>query len=451
MAIRAGYMLPHPPIAVAEIGKGEERAIQATLDGYDAVARDIAAIKPETIILSSPHAPMYRDYFQIASGESDDGSFALFQAPQVKIHVDYDTVLRGAIINLADEAGFPAGTLGAKPLTPDHGTLVPLYFINKRYQHYKLVRIGLSGLSLEDHWRFGQIIASAVEKTGKRCVYVASGDLSHCQKADGPYGLHPEGPEYDAKLMDVMGRGDFKALLDFDPGFLSMAEECGHRSFTIMGGALSGHKIAAKTLSHQATFGVGYGTGIFKVTDADDAVQDENQHKEDAYITLARQTINRYVKTREMMAVPDDLPEDMTSQHAGVFVSIHEGGELRGCIGTFLPCYDNVADEIIHNAVAAATRDPRFMPIQADELDALDISVDVLSKPEPATSTDELDAKRYGVIVTNGERRGLLLPNLDGVDTPAEQIAIAKQKAGIRPNEPVELMRFEVVRHEAQA
>lgn len=131
----------------------------------------------------------------------------------------------------------------------------------------------------------------------------------------------------------------------------------------------------------------------------------------------------------------------------GVFCSIHKDGRLRGCIGTIGPTKENIAQEIVANAISAATRDPRFDPIQKHELAKLSYSVDVLSKPEKIDSRDQLDVKRYGVIVTHNEKRGLLLPNLDGVDTVSEQIAIAKQKAGIWDDEPVELQRFEVVRH----
>ena len=146
---------------------------------------------------------------------------------------------------------------------------------------------------------------------------------------------------------------------------------------------------------------------------------------------------------------PDDLPDEMLHQRAGAFVSIHEHGQLRGCIGTIAPTCSCIADEIIANGISASTRDPRFDPITPDELDYLEISVDVLAPAEPVNSPEELDPKRYGVIVTKGYRRGLLLPNLEGVDTVEEQLAIAKRKAGISPyDDDVELERFEVVRHE---
>ena len=145
--------------------------------------------------------------------------------------------------------------------------------------------------------------------------------------------------------------------------------------------------------------------------------------------------------------MPEDLPEDLTERRAGAFVSIHKQGQLRGCIGTIAPTQDSLAREILWNAVSACSRDPRFDPIRPDELNRLEISVDVLGEPEDIASEEELDVKRYGVIVSRGFRRGLLLPDLEGVDTAAQQVEIARRKAGIGPKEKVKLQRFEVVRH----
>ena len=176
----------------------------------------------------------------------------------------------------------------------------------------------------------------------------------------------------------------------------------------------------------------------------------ERKGKEDAYITLARQSMNAYVREGKVIPVPKGLPDEMTKTRAGAFVSIHRAdGSLRGCIGTIMAVQDNIAEEIIENAISASTRDPRFMPIRENELEDLVISVDILSPAEPISSMAELDPKKYGVIVSKGRRRGLLLPNLEGVNSIEEQVAIAKQKAGIDILDmDVELERFEVVRHE---
>ena len=173
----------------------------------------------------------------------------------------------------------------------------------------------------------------------------------------------------------------------------------------------------------------------------------EKTEKSDPYVKLARESLESYVRDRKKIRIPDNLPEEMLDTRAGAFVSIHKHGKLRGCIGTIEATAKNVAQEIIENAISAATRDPRFDPIEPDELKWLEINVDVLGKAEKIRSTDELDVKRYGVIVSCGHRRGLLLPDLDGVDTPEQQVSIAMQKGGIRKSDPYTLERFEVVRH----
>ena len=174
----------------------------------------------------------------------------------------------------------------------------------------------------------------------------------------------------------------------------------------------------------------------------------EKAEKSDAYVKLARASVESWVRDRRVLPLPKDLPAELTARRAGAFVSIHKNGQLRGCIGTISAAEDCLAEEIIQNAVSASSRDPRFSPITPDELKYLEISVDVLGEAEPVDSPDKLDVKRYGVIVTRGRKRGLLLPDLDGVDTVEEQIRIAKRKAGIREEEDADLERFEVVRHD---
>lgn len=169
----------------------------------------------------------------------------------------------------------------------------------------------------------------------------------------------------------------------------------------------------------------------------------------DPYVALARTAVESFVSEGRIIEVPDWAPDEMLGRRAGAFVSLHLHGELRGCIGTIAPVQDNLAAEIIRNGILAATEDPRFPPVAPGELDHLSYSVDVLDPPTPVESPDELDVRRYGVVVSKGFRRGLLLPNLEGVDSVGMQLAIAKRKAGIDPyDEDVAIQRFEVVRHE---
>ena len=460
MPILAAFMVPHPPMIVSEVGRGSERQIEATRAAYVRAAEEIAALKPETIIISSPHAAMYADYFHISPGREAEGSFAQFHAPQVRFREAYDEELVRLIERRAKENRFPAGTMGQREKALDHGTMVPLYFIRQKYDGFRLVRLGLSGLPLEAHYRLGMIIQSAAEELGRRAVYVASGDLSHKLQADGPYGFAAEGPVYDERIMDVCGRAAFGELFDFDEAFCERAAECGHRSFVIMAGALDGLSVKAERLSHEDVTGVGYGVCAFRPEGVDESrrfldIRQQNEEKRlaeardrsDAWVRLARESVESYVLRRQVMEVPDGLPDELLRRRAGAFVSIHKQGRLRGCIGTIAPTRRNLAEEIIRNAVSAAAHDPRFDPIQPEECRWLEIHVDVLGEPEDIQSEDGLDVKRYGVIVTCGHRRGLLLPDLDGVDTVAQQVAIARQKAGIGPKEKVSLQRFEVVRH----
>ena len=460
MAIIAAFMVPHPPMIVPAVGRGSEGQVKTTIESYQRVAEEIARLKPDTIIISTPHSVMYADYFHISPGKWAKGSFAQFGAPEVSFDVDYDYELTRALSSLADKKGFPAGTMGEKDRELDHGTMVPLYFITQQYNNFKLVRTGLSGLDLYTHYEYGMMIKKVAEDLNRRVVYVASGDLSHKLQEYGPYGFAPEGPKYDKRIMDVCSRAAFGEMFDFDENFCDKAAECGHRSFVIMAGALDGDKVIAKQYSHEDVTGVGYGICSFMVNG-----QDEKRHfleealrrkegalmearaKSDEYVNLARQSLEHYVKNNSPMSMPDGLPAEMLNTAAGTFVSVHKNGQLRGCIGTFLPTKDCVAQEIMANAISAATRDPRFNPITEDELKWLDINVDVLSEPEEIDSMDELDVKKYGVIVESGYKRGLLLPDLDGVDSVEEQVDIARRKGGIGPSEKIKLYRFEVVRH----
>lgn len=461
MALQAAFIVPHPPLIIPAVGRGKEQLIQATIDSYDEVARQIAELRPQTIIVTSPHATAYRDYFHISPGTSARGDMRRFDAFDTDLTCTYDVELADCITSLAATEGFPAGTEGERDPSIDHATYIPLYFVDKFYRDYEVVRIGLSGYGPVEHYHLGQLIAQAVEKLGRRAVLIASGDLSHKLTHDGPYGFAPEGPVFDEQITEAMAQGDFMRILGFDENFSDKAAECGLRSFQIMAGALDGKSVDTRLLSYEGPFGVGYAVASFIATGDDDTrrfgerYEDEQRERvqearasEDEYVALARASVEHFVREHTPLERPSGLPDDMLTQRAGVFVSLHEHGRLRGCIGTIGPVTPCIADEIIRNGISACSEDPRFDPVRESELDQLEISVDVLGEAQDIASTDELDPQRYGVIVTNGVRRGLLLPMLDGVDTVEEQVDIACRKAGIAPGEPgTTLQRFEVVRH----
>jgi AmmeMemoRadiSam system protein A/AmmeMemoRadiSam system protein B len=451
MSIIGAFMVPHPPMILKEVGKGSEKQITKTIKSYERVAEEIAKLNPETIIISSPHTKYYSDYFHICRGEQLEGDFGSFGAKMVKFTEENDIELIEEIERISKEKNFPAGR--TEELTLDHGTMVPLYFIRKLLPKTKLIVVGLSSLPLPDNYEFGTIIKDAVNNLNRKVVFVASGDLSHKLQEYGPYGFIKEGPIYDEKIMNTMSNANFNELLEYDEDFLNKASECGHRSFTIMAGALDKIDIKATFLSHEDVTGVGYGICTFyperdnpKRNFLDTYLETKKvKPSEDEYVKLALKSLTSYLTKNIQIAVPGDLPKEMTSEKSGVFVSIHKFGCLRGCIGTFLPTTNSIAEEIINNAIEASISDPRFPPITKEEIPYLEVNVDVLSTPEPTTKED-LDPKKYGVIVRQEFKRGLLLPDLEGIDTVDEQISIAKRKAGITNGE-VELERFEVIRH----
>ncbi|MDR2295956.1 MAG: AmmeMemoRadiSam system protein A [Clostridiales Family XIII bacterium] len=450
--MQKAYLVPHPPLIVPGVGAGDE--IPDTRRAYEWAAADAAAAKPETAVVISPHSVLYGDYIHISPGKSAKGDFGAFRAGHIKFSVAYDEALAARIAECAEADGIPAGPLGERDKALDHGVTVPLYF----FKSPRIVRISLSGLSLLEHYRFGMCIRRAALSLSRGIVLIASGDMSHKLKADGPYGFVKEGPAHDAFVRECARDADFRRLLSIDPALCERAAECGLRSFVVLAGFLDGLRVKSRAPVYEGPFGVGYLTAAFTGDGEADSLlpsilsdvkarAEKRRDGEDSFVRLARRNVEAHVRTGKSVDPPADADPALLSRRAGVFVSIKKDGNLRGCIGTILPTERNIALEILANSLSAATRDPRFDPIGPEELDALSYSVDVLSPPEPIQSARELDASRYGVIVTRGHRRGLLLPNLDGVDSVEAQISIALQKAGIRADEPYTLERFEVVRH----
>ena len=454
------YYVPHPPLIIPEIGRGDEQAIHATIASYHRIAKEIADFKPNTIVVISPHALTYEDYFHIEGGVSSRGSFVDFHAPEVAFNVSHDTDFIKKLSSAAKQTSFPAGTDGRANNPLDHAIMIPMYFINQYYRDYQVVRLSFSGMSFLAHYNFGKLIQEAISKeSSKKFVVVASGDLSHMLKSDGPYGYAEEGPLFDQVVCQVLKSGNFIDLFNLDPQVIDKAGECGFRSLMILAGILDQLAINPELLSYEGPFGVGYAVASFTVKKADEkrnygAQHEENEEKrlklirrqEDEFVSLARQTLELYVKTGQTLSL-DKAPEALKKSRAGVFVSLKKHGTLRGCIGTIYPTTNSIAAEIIQNAISSGTEDPRFSPVSISELADLVYSVDILHEPEAISSPRELDIKKYGVIVRYRGRSGLLLPNIEGVDSIDEQISIALNKAGILKSEPYTLERFEVIRH----
>jgi MEMO1 family protein len=314
----------------------------------------------------------------------------------------------------------------------EHSVEVQIPFLQYFKKDIKIVPIVLSFANIDTYREIGKEIARAVKEVKRRVVIIASSDMTHYE------------PQESAKAKD---REAIDAMLQLDEYKLTERVEslnitmCGYAPAAVMLAAARELGATRAELVDYRTSGDATGDYSAVVGYAGILVKGMSP-----LVALAHRTIETYVKEGKVVEPPAALAPEM-KEVAGTFVSIHKHGDLRGCIGTFEPTTENVASEVISNAIQSATRDPRFAPVTGDELKDLDINVDVLTHPEKIESKDQLDPKKYGAIVECGYRKGLLLPDLEGVDTVDQQIDICRAKGGIGPKEKVNLYRFEVKRY----
>lgn len=459
--IKKAYIMPHPPIIVPEIGGVRQKDALITVEGCQRAAHDIFNEAPDTIVIISPHGPSYSNVVCIAGDSSLKGDFGSFGHSKMTYEFQNDTVLAELISKGMEESGIytvindntAQSEYGIDP-SLDHGALVPLYFVQKEYRDFKLVHMATALPGAVELYTCGMAIQKAATAYGKKVLLIASSDLSHRLTDDGPYEYAPEGAEYDRFVVNSIKNKEFAEFLDVNLHMRECAGECGHRAISIATGLFENFTCNTTVYSYEGPFGVGYMNALISIEGFGPSVLKqykeirnikaaEARKNESHYVRLARKTIEQYIKTGKI-----PKPAKTGDERRATFVSIKKNGRLRGCIGTISPTTDCVENEIIDNAIKAATEDPRFSPITEDELQELTISVDVLFEPEKIKSRDMLDVREYGVIVTKGLKRGLLLPNLEGIDTVEEQINIALKKGGIASDENYTMERFKVVRHE---
>ena len=452
--VKGLYLMPHPPIIIPRIGRGEEKKAQGTIDALEICAKEIKSKSPSTILIITPHGPIFEDAIVLMMDDVLKGDMSRFGGYDIRFAFENNMELGRQIIETARKRNIPCIGMDSRiaksygvSTALDWGAMVPLYYIAKKYSDFKLIHITISFLQFEELYRFGNVIGEVVESQDEDVVIIASGDLSHRLSEDGPYGFNPAGPKLDRAIMDKLDSGDVHGLMDLDAQLIEEGGECGLRSIIMGLGALEGKILKSKILSYEGPFGVGYGVASIQGMEESDDICNGGTRGE-PYIALARKSLETYVETGEIIEPDATLPDEMLNRRAGAFVTLKLHDQLRGCIGTIAPTEDNIAKEIIQNAISAGTNDSRFYPITGDELSYIDYSVDILYEPEPIDSIEELDVEKYGIIVKKGLRRGVLLPNLEGVDTPKEQLEIALNKAGIEPHERYSMERFKVTRYD---
>lgn len=456
-AIVFSGIAPHPPIMVPEVGGEDAREVRKSIEAMVELTRRIILSGAETVVLISPHAPLDARAFVAYHSPTLCGDFANFHAPDARVEFPLNEQLLEEITKVAAEENYEVMSLADYKL--DHGSAVPLYFLDRNGWRGRVVALGYSFLSNEDHLKFGACICKAADTVGQPVAFLASGDLSHRLKPKAPAGYNPAAYRFDEEVVEALRENSPNRIIQIDSELRQTAGECGYRSILVALGATGELSAECEVLNYEAPFGVGY--LVAQLTRATIAEQDTDQPLtgdagEDSgdsgspadLPALARLAVETFARTGKRITAPAQSSE-LLSACAACFVSIktHEG-DLRGCIGTIEPVKQSLAEELIANAISAATRDPRFDPVSASELKDLRYSVDILGAAE-ATTFEDLDPKIYGVIVEDesGRRRGLLLPDIRGVKTARQQVDIAARKAGIAPGEPLKLSRFRVDRY----
>lgn len=458
-AIVFSGIAPHPPIMVPEVGGDAIAEVRGSIDAMAELTRRIIETGAETVVLISPHAPLDPRAFVAYHSPHLCGDFSKFRAPATQVEFPLDEELLETITTTAAQEEYEVLSIGNCDL--DHGTAVPLYFLGRYGWNGRVVALGYSFLSNEDHLQFGACIRKAVDALGRSVAFVASGDLSHRLRPEAPAGYSPTAYRFDDQVVDALQQKSPARIIDIDQDLRRTAGECGFRSMLVALGATGGLPEACEVLHYEAPFGVGYLVAQLtnakgaktaannKVVDESPGVVAEGENSQEAsdLPALARLAIETFVRDGKQISTPAHA-SGILAARAACFVSIKaRNGDLRGCIGTIEPVQQTLIEELIMNAISAATRDPRFEPVAASELNNLRYSVDVLSAPEPANFED-LDPAIYGVIVEDESAllRGLLLPDIEGVDTARKQVDIAARKAGIPQGKPLKLSRFRVRR-----
>ena len=459
------FLLPHPPAALPQIGKEQTDKMKKTTDAFHRIARRIGELRPQTVLLFTPHGPCFDDHFYMPSTKRVSGDFSAFGVKKILMGFDNDTDLAEIIRKKAAEKGISAGPVDDRimkkngiPYDLDHGVLVPLYFVLQYSRDFRILPISLSGLSGKEHYRFGMILRDAIRESDENAVIIASGDLSHKVSEESPYGFDESGPLFDKTVRKGLLDEDINGFLTFDPELKEKAAQCGLDSYRMLLGTLDGFDFLADILSYEAPFGIGYLTAgltagkpkesaFYRYLAEEKEILKKRKERESEPVKLARAAAEEYLRSGKEMAVPKDTSSFLTENRGGVFVCFKQDGHLRGCIGTTAPTCPGLAMEIIANAGAAAAKDPRFSPIRPEETDEMTITVDILNEPEEIRDVSELDPQKYGIIVENRGKTAVLLPDLEGIDTVEEQIRAAREKAGIHPWHKLKIKRFTVTRY----
>lgn len=435
-------LTPHPPIIVHEVGKGREAVSEKTVNAMKTLSRILIDNEPDLLFILTPHHHYHRGLHVIA-GEQYNGNLAMFGAPEIEISLEGSLQAGDRLISHLQDF-VPVTIEKQREVVLDHASIVPLTFLLQSWvKKPRLLIANPIGLSPEEALQTGYALQE-LEDGNTTWGLLASGDLSHRLTSDAPAGFHPDGSKFDSMVVRALNTNNPELLLKLPDKFIENAGECGLRSALIFLGV--NIKVPPRVLSYEGPFGVGYCVS-YSIFDNPSKVEKLEQ----LIPRIARDAIGKYLATGQIPRLEDEDPvkNDILLQKRACFVSIKETctGKLMGCIGTIYPVTPSLGDEIIHNAISAAVEDPRFSPLSEDDLPRVTISVDILSSPKEITETNELDPSKFGVIVEKDLRRGVLLPDLEGISTIEQQLDIAARKAGISSLSGATVYKFTVSRY----
>lgn len=476
MPIPCAVLMCHAPIVIPEIAGPRASECAQTTAAMRQTARRLVAHAPDVLVIVSPHAPRDRRRWGIADAGQIAGDFGRFGVPEIGLTLPGAPSAAAALARAAHALGLT--TWRAPGAELDHGALVPLYFVREAGWLGPTLLVALPYPGTGSEATMGRAIAEAAALAGERWAVLASGDMSHRLTPDAPAGYDPRARDFDARFRELVAAGDLRGACAVDPDLRELAAEDVVDSCVVAAGAVSFTATGHELFSYEGPFGVGYMEAVLydssHASQAADSASGRTSLSSSrmgdvgasfapsdsvsgraslplspsppprALLRIARDAISAHLHTRAYQA--PELAEPWTRSR-GVFVTLRtEDGELRGCVGHIEPACPTLAAEIASCAVSSAVHDTRFEPVARHELASLSIELSLLAPPEPVDDESALDPSRYGVVVTQGRLRGVLLPGIEGVDTAERQVDIAAAKGGIDLALPHGLERFEVVK-----
>ena len=476
-----GYFMPHAPIILPTIGITEADCVSNTYHAMMAAGKEIAEESPDTIIIISPHGPRFSDVIPIHDQEVYKGNLNIFGDFDTRFEYKKDDVFITELLELSSEEQGDFYRFESEDFkrfeidkTLDHGVLVPLYFVQQFFNDFELVIMSDADFDPISLMKAGALIDYTAANLQKNVVVIASGDLSHTLSDQGPYHYHPASKIVDEAVVKAFQKSQLLALTALEYETVESAEICGLNSLFMLFGVYNNKAYKTRCLSYEGPFGVGYAVGsithvpalkepnwMHQVIDILEVRAKEQHEKSHPFCRIAYEIIKQKTQTGispvvylekntcfigcESIALSPENYKLLMTPCDGLFVSIKKNGVIRGCIGTVEgdekeACYKQLA----YYALQAAYKDPRFDPINVEEIQMITLHVELLSKLIPIVHPIDHDVKKYGIYICGKDTSGVLLPNVAGVDNPVDQLRIVLHKAGLSVDEVEESYHFTV-------